>query len=123
MPWRLIIFIAIFAVFLAFITFNLENRCDISFGFTEITEVPVFVTIFASFTLGLICALPLVLHIKKERTGKGMKPKKNETLAEPNIMPEISDVYSADSPPGASEKIRQDAAAARKRFFSRKHGG
>ena len=65
MPWRLIVFIVIFAVFLVFITFNLENKCDISFGFKVIPDVPVFVTVFSSFVLGIFCALPLILHIKK----------------------------------------------------------
>jgi len=68
--WRLIVFIIVFAVFLVFIVFNLENRCDISFGFAEIKEVPVFLTIFVSFILGLFCALPLVVLIKMKRKEK-----------------------------------------------------
>ena len=67
MPWRLIVFIAVFAVFLVFIAFNLENKCDISFGFAKLSDVPVFITIFTSFVLGLLCALPLVFHIKKRK--------------------------------------------------------
>lgn len=78
MPWRLILFIVIFAVFLAFITFNLENRCDISFGFTEIENVPVFLTVFISFGLGLICALPVALHVVKKRKEIPAKDKKQE---------------------------------------------
>jgi len=66
-PWRLIIFIGIFAVFLVFISFNLENRCDISFGFARLSEVPVFITIFTSFVIGLLCAVPLVFHINKRK--------------------------------------------------------
>jgi len=85
MPWRLIIFIVIFAVFLAFVTFNLENKCDISFGFAAIPEVPVFITIFASFVLGLFCAIPLLLHIKskKDKPASGKKAKKDEALINP----------------------------------------
>ena len=80
-PWRLIIFVAIFAVFLVFISFNLENKCDISFGFAALKEVPVFITIFSSFVLGLFCAIPLVVHIKKKREGQPLadrKKKKND---------------------------------------------
>jgi len=82
-PWRLIIFVAIFAVFLVFISFNLENKCDISFGFAALTlkAVPVFITIFSSFVLGLFCAIPLVVHIKKRREDRPLtarKKKKND---------------------------------------------
>ena len=71
-PWRLIIFIAIFAVFLVFISFNLENKCDINFGFAALKDVPVFITIFSSFVLGLFCAIPLVVHIKKRRDERSL---------------------------------------------------
>ena len=106
MPWRLIIFIAVFAVFLVFISFNLENKCDISFGFAKLKEIPVFITIFTSFVLGLICALPLVMHIKKrpaEKIGTNKKP-------------EIEDV----SEPSPEETI--DPAEARKKFRARHNG-
>ena len=112
MPWRLILFILIFALFLTFITFNLENKCDISFGFVRISDIPVFVTIFVSFVLGLISAIPLVLHIKKKS-----KVKKDISPAETSG----TDHYKAEDE--SKEKIRQDAAAARKRFFSGRSGG
>lgn len=69
MPWRLIVFVGIFIVFLVFIGFNLdeEYRCDINFGFVVLEQVPVFYTIFISFALGLLCALPLVFFKKKPR--------------------------------------------------------
>ena len=111
MPWRLIIFIVIFAVFLVFITFNLENKCDISFGFAAIKEVPVFVTVFTSFTMGLLCALPLVMHIKKKHTGMPLFKKKEK---------EDSYVSENNSDSETSEKISRDAASARERFFSKR---
>jgi len=104
MPWRLIIFIAVFAVFLVFISFNLENKCDISFGFAKLTEVPVFITIFTSFILGLLCSLPLLMHIKKSRAEKPHK----------NIKANIDDSESSSGEP-------IDPAEARKRFRAR-HG-
>ena len=112
MPWRLIIFIVICAVFVAFITFNLENKCDISFGFAQIREVPVFVTIFASFVFGLFCALPLSLHIKKRKREISENENKNADTAPAAIE---------DSQ--TNEKIKQDAQAAKKRFFSGRKGG
>ena len=85
-PWRLIIFIAVFAVFLVFISFNLENKCDISFGFAKLTEVPVFITIFFSFVIGLLCAIPLVIFIKKRKEALSLTEKKTvETESVQNI--------------------------------------
>jgi uncharacterized integral membrane protein len=61
MPWKLIIFILIFIVLLAFITFNLDNKCDISFGFAKIAQAPVFLTVFMSFILGFLSTLPFII--------------------------------------------------------------
>jgi len=85
-PWRLIVFIAVFAVFLVFVSFNLENRCDISFGFAKLRDVPVFVTIFSSFVLGLLCAIPLVVYIKKRREALSLTEKEKKKIdGEENI--------------------------------------
>jgi len=108
MPWRLIIFIVIFAVFLVFISFNLENKCDISFGLFKLEQVPVFITIFSSFVLGLLCALPLVIHIKKKR--KERRP--NETSSRSD-----NDSHAEDDAPSSDTT---DPAEARKKFLNRK---
>jgi len=80
MPWRLIVSIVIFAVFLAFITLNLDNRCDVNLGFAKFSNVPVFITIFSSFVLGLLCALPIAYRLKGLRNGP-IKTKNPETQA------------------------------------------
>lgn len=85
MPWRLIVIIIVFALLLVFITFNLDNKCDISFGpepFT-IKDVPVFLTIFISFALGLICTLPFIAAAgKKRRDNRDNPVKKTESIME-----------------------------------------
>ncbi|MCL2764100.1 MAG: hypothetical protein FWD40_02315 [Treponema sp.] len=108
MPWRLIVFIIIFAVFLMFITFNLENSCDINFGFIKLEKVPVFITVFSSFVLGLFCALPLVMHIKSKRKEKKLKEEHKKHDA-PIIEENLSDSV--------------DPKEARKKFLARKRGG
>ena len=67
MSWRIIVFVAIFAIFLVFVVFNLENKCEISFGFGVLKDVPIFITIFASFVLGLFSGIPLAQHFKKRK--------------------------------------------------------
>jgi uncharacterized integral membrane protein len=106
MPWRLIGFIVLFALFLVFIGFNLENRCDISFGSSKLTiyQVPVYLTAFSSFVLGMLWAVPYIISLRlkqkpgqdvvkeKEKPGPGKgriedkdknKNKDKETLPEP----------------------------------------
>ena len=104
MPWRLILFIAVFVVFLVFITFNLDNRCDISFGFKSFENVPVFLTVFSSFVAGLVCSLPFALWATgRKRRQKTQKDK----------MEEIDDSSHGD----------HDNIAARRERFLRGHGG
>jgi len=117
MPWRLIIFIIIFALFLVFITFNLDNKCDISFGFTVIEGVPVFITVFSSFLIGFLCALPLIVMIIKKvkhQQLKGERTRKED--------PEIESGEYDSSNVESDEKIKKDAAEAKKRFFFNRKG-
>jgi len=85
-PWRLIQFIAIFAVVLLFVAFNLTNRCDISFGFTVIKDAPVFFTVFSSFFLGMLCTLPIVYGARSRKKGK--KPEKRQGKPNPSGNPD-----------------------------------
>lgn len=84
MPWRFLGYIIISVVFLFFIGFNLDNRCDISFGFTVLTGTPVYFTVFGSFMLGLICAIPVMIsaRFKKPKKQPGKKRGKRGELKE-----------------------------------------
>lgn len=59
MPWKLLAAILAMTIVLVFIGLNLENRCDVSMAFHTFTDVPVVITILASFLLGLLMAFPL----------------------------------------------------------------
>ncbi|MDR2019160.1 MAG: hypothetical protein LBQ14_00150 [Treponema sp.] len=83
MPWRLIGCVVVLIILLGFIGFNLENRCDISFGprgLLTVSQVPVYFTAFASFVLGMLCSIPLVisLRVKKPKGREQEKSKKRE---------------------------------------------
>jgi hypothetical protein len=83
MPWRLIGCVVILILLLGFIGFNLENRCDISFGprgLLTLSQVPVYFTAFAAFILGMLCSIPLVISLrtKKPKGPDQGKPKKRE---------------------------------------------
>lgn len=70
MPWRLIGFIILFAIFLVFIGFNLENSCNISFGFAHFENVPVYLTAFASLVFGMLCAIPFAISSRGKKKQK-----------------------------------------------------
>jgi len=84
MPWRFLVFLVVFGVFLAFITFNLDNKCDISFGFTVIPNVPVFLTVFISYVLGLLCSMPFIFRAGLKRAKIPVKDKKGNKEDEEN---------------------------------------
>jgi len=86
MPKRLIQIIIVFAIFLLFIVFNLEKKCDISFGFVVIRDVPVFLTVFCSIVLGMISTLPFILHyhLQKKRKTEDEKRGPDDSSDQPN---------------------------------------
>ena len=99
MPWRLILFIFFFAIILLFIMLNLENKCDINFGFKKVPEVPVFLTTFSSFILGMLCAFPFILGFrsrKKIKIGKKPDKKPGKGPVSPGIAEENNDQYGID---------------------------
>ncbi|MCL2233833.1 MAG: hypothetical protein FWB99_12250 [Treponema sp.] len=65
--WRLVAFILICAIFLAFVVLNLEHQSDVSFGFRTFYDIPVFLTSFASFVFGMLFAIPFVLSFGRKR--------------------------------------------------------
>ena len=101
MPWKLIGFALLVGILVAFITFNLSNTCDISYGpfeATKLKDVPVFLTVFISFFAGLFTAIPFILSAGKKRKQAGSlegdeKPKKRwgkkkDSQGEPPIPPD-----------------------------------
>jgi hypothetical protein len=108
MPWRLVGFVVIFAIFVAFITFNLGNTCDINYGpfeFTKLNDVPVFLTIFISFFVGMFAAIPFIIGAGKKRKQaapgeEGAKPRKRWGKKKESPEPQPSPI---DSPANVEE--------------------
>ena len=87
---RFILFIIIFLVFLGFIMLNLENSSNISFGFIELPNVPVFVSILVSFMLGMLFAVPVTLLLGRKKHKKGKIDGTLEALPKDKIKKEGS---------------------------------
>ena len=94
---RLIVFILIFAVFLAFIVLNLENRSDVSLGFITYYDAPVFLTVLVSFALGIVVAISTVLSMG----GKRKKPPEEHT-------PKIVDPVPSKKALEIQDKIKKE---------------
>lgn len=98
MPWRLLGFIILFAFFLVFIGFNLENYCTISFGFVKFEHVPVYLAAFASFVFGMLCTIPFAISFKYKKKQKAAK-------ANESAPPAMMDVPSLEQKkPGKKTK-------------------
>lgn len=61
MPWRLIKLVVVLLFAIAFAAFNIDNRCGVSLIFVNFQNVPVFVTMFVSFCIGIIFVLPFTI--------------------------------------------------------------
>jgi uncharacterized integral membrane protein len=108
MPWRLIGFVLLGAVFLCFIGVNLENRCDISFGFYTFSQVPVFLTTLSAFVLGLFMALVISFRSGSRRKNKTkLSARQNSEKGREKIAKETAPGSLIDPPsPGDGYGIR-----------------
>ena len=61
MPWRLIKLVLILLFAIIFAAFNIDNRCDVSLVFVSFKNVPVFVTMFVAFCIGILFVLPFTI--------------------------------------------------------------
>ena len=95
---RIIVFIVIFAVFICFMILNLDNKCDISFGFTELSDIPIFLSALSSFTLGMLVTIPMLLTRRKGRKKDELKKpsKKTDVLAAPDELKIEKSPYGID---------------------------
>ncbi|MCL2008729.1 MAG: hypothetical protein FWG77_11670 [Treponema sp.] len=89
---KLIAFILVFALFMVFIVLNLEHRSDVSFGLITFENIPVFVSVLASFALGMLFSIPLsfTLRKKKKVPAPMQTPAITESETEDKIKKEVS---------------------------------
>ncbi|MFP4206466.1 MAG: hypothetical protein ACLFM5_03890 [Spirochaetaceae bacterium] len=76
MPWKLIGFLVLMGLILAFVGFNADHAVDVSFGFYRFEDVPIFVSLFIAFALGVLITLPLALRRRSPRRTSTAPPKR-----------------------------------------------
>jgi len=116
MPWKLLAFIAVMAVVLVFVGFNLDNRCDVSLVFFNFTGVPVVLTILGSFVLGLLAAFFLTLRPVKRTARVGADRGSAGTTALPagDAAPAPEPAAPADPAPSGARTAPGGPVRARK---------
>ena len=68
MPWKLVFYLILLGLVLAFVWLNIGNTTDISFGFASIEDVPIFMSLFVSFFIGVAVALPIAVRSSSGKT-------------------------------------------------------
>ena len=77
---KLILFIIAIVIFIFYMGFNLDNKCDIWLFVKTFDNVPVFMNSLISFAFGVLCTLPLAFarRIKKNRQIQKKQEQKNQ---------------------------------------------
>jgi len=93
MIWKFLLFLVGMVLLIAFAWVNYDNVADISFGFYNFREIPVFISVFVSFVVGALFAIPFAFFGKKKKPTSEMKVSKK---------PSDANYFDHDS--GANEK-------------------
>ena len=96
MPWRMLLFLAVLMVVVVLFAANIENRGSISFIFTRLDEVPIFMAVLFSFIAGALTMLPFTTG--RRRRGKEIKEKPSK---ESMALREKHEMSSTTPPIGA----------------------
>ncbi len=97
MPWKLLFYLVVLSVVVLFAGVNIRNVSDVSVGFHTFEDIPIFVSLFAAFFLGVLVTLPFtyVKYLRKRakfpKQKKEKKPRKRrfsrKQLAETTAPP------------------------------------
>ena len=100
MPWRLIGFVLLLALIVAFVGLNLGNSSAISFGFATLENVPIFLSLAIAFILGALAAVPITIASLRRRKQRELrKPSGRRLLRKPSNEHEL--------PPTVEERGRR----------------
>ncbi len=126
MPWKLVGFIVCLILGTCFAGFNLENSCNISFGFKTFQNVPIFFSLIVAFAIGVIVTLPFTVIRKKSA-------KEKKELVERRAMRKIQKEQAKESKAAKKEakatalatkgQERQRKAEEKKKKQELKEGG
>ena len=90
MPWRLIGFVFLLALVVAFVGLNLGNTSAINYGFGILENVPIFLSLAIAFILGALAAVPITIASLRRRKQRGARrPPDRARLRKPSNEHEL----------------------------------
>ncbi|MBR2363471.1 MAG: hypothetical protein IKA80_12640 [Spirochaetaceae bacterium] len=107
MPWKLVGFIICLILGTCFAGFNLENSCNISFGFKTFQNVPIFFSLIVAFALGVIVTLPFT--VIKKKSAKDRKVQAEERAMKKLQKAQAQEAKAAERE--AHQRAQQEKAA------------
>ncbi len=107
MPWKLVGFIICLILGTCFAGFNLENSCNISFGFKTFQNVPIFFSLIVAFALGVIVTLPFT--VIKKKSAKDRKAQAEERAMKKLQKAQAQEAQAAERE--AHQRAQQEKAA------------
>ena len=84
-PTKLIIFLVILGLVVFFIGANLSNVSDISFWFIKFEDVPIFISLFIAFAVGIVVMIPFAFFRGKKRKKEPLPDQNFEDIEQPPI--------------------------------------
>lgn len=109
MPWKLVGFIICLVLGTCFAGFNLENCCNISFGFHTFENIPIFLSLIIAFACGVLVTLPFTVIKKKSA-------KEKQALAEEKALKKIKREQEKEE----KAKVSAEKAAAKEAKLAQK---
>lgn len=80
MPWKLIVFIAIFVLFVIFASLNIDSTF-INFGLFSL-DAPLFVSLMIAFLAGASIAIPMTIVVSAKKQRKAIAKQNGKKLVE-----------------------------------------
>lgn len=96
MPWRMLLFLAVLVVVVVLFAVNMENRGSISFIFTRLDEVPIFMAVLVAFIAGATAMLPFTTGRRRKKS----RPINKKSSEDPSALGEGETTPSMTPPIG-----------------------
>jgi len=118
MPWRMLLFLVVLIVVVILFTANMENRVSISFIFTRLDEVPIFMAALVAFIAGALTMLPFTTGRRRKPTAINKKSSEDPSVLRqagnsPSTTPPIGEPL--DTPPSGANVARRQKPRRRRR--------
>lgn len=75
MPWKLFFVVVLLGLVVTFAGLNAQNATDINFGFRTLADVPIFISLFSAFFLGVLITLPFTFRRRSKSKKEKKEPK------------------------------------------------